>query len=70
MKRIPRNKAIDIVISGHVDDIENWVIQGDRESLRTWLYHTLELGRMAVEDMRTKFGAYFPFDSDFETEEE
>jgi hypothetical protein len=59
MKRIPRNKVIDIVVSGHVDDIENWVIEGDRESLRNWLYCVLELGRKTVENIKEEYSAYF-----------
>ena len=58
MKRIPRKRAIDIVLAGHIDDIEEWVLR-DRESLRTWLYNTLDLGRMPVKDMREQFAAYF-----------
>lgn len=58
MKKIPRNKAIDIVIAGHISDIEEWV-QKDRESLKTWLYHVLDLGKMPVSDMRERFASYF-----------
>lgn len=70
MKRIPRNRAIDIVIGGHIADIEEWV-EKDRESLRTWLYRILDLGRMPVADMRERFGAYFaPYVCDEDDDDE
>jgi hypothetical protein len=58
MKRIPRKRAIDLVLAGHIDDIEEWVLRGDRESLKVWLYKTLDLGRMPVKDMKREFSAY------------
>lgn len=70
MKKIPRKRAIDIVLAGHIDDIEEWVLR-DRESLKAWLYNTLDLGRMPVRDMKEKFAAYFePFMVGGDDEEE
>jgi len=58
MKRIPRKRAIDIVLAGHIYDIEEWILR-DRESLKNWLFDTLNLGKMPVENMKEQFAGYF-----------
>lgn len=68
MKKVPRNRAIEIVLQGHIDDIENWVIQGEREQLKKWLKDTLCLGRKSVEDMIKEYNAYFDLDEDYNDE--
>lgn len=69
MKRVPRNKAIDIVVQGHIADIETWVNQGQREDLKRWLYKTLGLSRKSVDDMISDYGSYFDL-IDYEDEDE
>lgn len=59
MKRVPRNKAIDIVLYGIISDIENWIKNDQREDLKRWLHRTLGLGRKSVEDMIIDYGSYF-----------
>lgn len=66
MKRVPRNKAIEIVLQGHIQDIEQWIKEEKREELKTWLHRTLGLGRLSVSDMINNYGSYFSLIEDDE----
>lgn len=63
MRRVPRNKAIDIVLTNHIKTITDWATN-DRIALKNWLYKILNLGRMSVEDMKEEFPTYFPNEED------
>ena len=63
MKKIPRNKAIEIVLQNHIETITDWV-SNDRIAFKSWLFKTLNLGRMSVGDMIEEFPTYFPTGED------
>ena len=69
MKRVPRNKAIEIVLQGHVADIEEWVHTEQREELKKWLHRALKLSRMSVDDMINEFDFYFESIEDYEEDD-
>lgn len=62
MKKPPRNKAIEIVLQGHITDIQNWIENDEREELKRWLIKVLDLKNISVEDMMYKYDFYFEDD--------